>query len=158
MPTAANLLRGHEGGNHLASMDSPTAFVAVALAAVSWDGVLSRAGSRALRHELDYRVPFNAMSDGEMIALFDRLLSEMRAEGAKALAIRAARVLDPHQRCTAFAVAAEIMRSDGELVAEERQILDDLATELAISASDSTKVLEVMDMLHASLEGSAVPA
>jgi tellurite resistance protein len=139
-------------------MDSPTAFVAVALAAVSWDGVLSRAGSRALRHELDYRAPFNAMSDGAMIALFDRLLSEMRAEGAKALMARAARVLDPHQRRTAFAVAAEIMRSDGELVAEERQILDDLATGLEISAGDSTKVLEVMDMLHASLEGTPVPA
>lgn len=139
-------------------MDSPTAFVAVALAAVSWDGVLSRAGSRALRHELDYRAPFSTMSDGEMIALFDRLLSEMRAEGAKSLMARAAKVLDSHQRRTAFAVAAEIMRSDGELVPEERLILDDLAAGLEISSADRAKVLEVMDMLHASLEGSAVPA
>jgi len=32
------------------SMDSATAFAAIALAAVSWDGVLTMAGSRALRH------------------------------------------------------------------------------------------------------------
>ena len=41
--------------NAMDTMDSPTAFVAVALAAVSWDGVLTKAGSRALRHSLDYR-------------------------------------------------------------------------------------------------------
>ena len=63
-------------------MDSPTAFVAVALAAVSWDGLLTRAGSRALRHSLDYRVPFNQMGDAAMIQLFDQLLADLRHDGA----------------------------------------------------------------------------
>ena len=40
------------------TLDAPSAFAAIALAAVSWDGVLSMAGSRALRHSLDYRHPF----------------------------------------------------------------------------------------------------
>jgi hypothetical protein len=39
-------------------LDAPSAFAAIALAAVSWDGVLTPAGSRALRHALDYRHPF----------------------------------------------------------------------------------------------------
>ncbi len=139
-------------------MDSPTAFVAVALAAVSWDGVLSRAGSRALRHSLDYRAPFQQMGDAEMIQLFDRLLAELRAEGAPLMMARAAKQLDPHQRRTAFAVAAEIMRSDGELVAQERRILEDLAQQLEIDAPESDRILQVMDLLHASLVRSPVLA
>ncbi len=141
-----------------AVMDSATAFVALALAAVSWDGVLTRAGSRALRHALDYRPPFNAMGDEAMIRLFDRLLAELRAEGPVPLMARAAEQLDAHQRRTAFAVAAEIMRSDGELVAEERRILAALADHLAIPEPDTSRILEVMDTLHASLVRSPVLA
>ncbi len=48
-------------------MDTPTALAAVALAAVSWDGILTRAGTRSLRHVLDYRAPYNQRSEQEMI-------------------------------------------------------------------------------------------
>lgn len=139
-------------------MDSPTAFVAVALAAVSWDGLLTRAGSRALRHSLDYRVPFNQMGDAAMIQLFDQLLADLRRDGAPILMARAALQLDPHERRTAFAVAAEIMRSDGPLVPDEQQILSDLAAQLEIPDSESARILEVMDILHAELVSSPVAA
>ncbi|MCT0217502.1 tellurite resistance TerB family protein [Synechococcus sp. CS-1329] len=139
-------------------MDSPTAFVAVALAAVSWDGVLTRAGSRALRHSLDYRVPFNQLGDAAMIQLFDRLLADLRRDGAPILMARAALQLDPHERRTAYAVAAEIMRSDGPLVAQEQQILTDLAAQLDLDPSDSVRILEVMEILHAELVCSPVAA
>jgi tellurite resistance protein len=144
--------------NAMDSMDSPTAFVAVALAAVSWDGVLTKAGSRALRHALDYREPFRHMSDAEMIQLFDRLLAQLRLEGSRQLMEHASAVLDPRQRLTAFTVAAEIMRSDGELVAEEQRILADLASQLAIPTAQHDQILHVMDLLHASLVGSPVLA
>jgi tellurite resistance protein len=139
-------------------MDSPTAFVAVALAAVSWDGVLTRAGSRALRHSLDYRAPYSQMGDAAMIQLFDRLLADLRRDGVPILMARAALQLDPHQRRTAFAVAAEIMRSDGELVEQEQRILADLADQLEINPSESAKILEVMDILHAELIRTPVMA
>jgi hypothetical protein len=71
---------------------------------------------------------------------------------------RAALQLDPHERRTAFAVAAEIMRSDGPLVAQEQQILADLAAQLEIETSDSSRILEVMDILHAELVCSPVAA
>ena len=91
------------------SMDAPTAFAAVALAAVSWDGALTMAGTRALRHALDYRAPFKGRSDKEMITLMDTLLQGLRAKGAIGLMEEAAAVLDDRQRHTAYAVAAEIM-------------------------------------------------
>ena len=39
-------------------MDSLTAFAAIGLTAVAWDGSLTPAGGRAFRHALDYREPY----------------------------------------------------------------------------------------------------
>ena len=132
-------------------MSASTAFAAVALAAVSWDGALTMAGSRALRHALDYRPPYRQRTDEDMIALMDNLLQRMRARGAEGLMDDAAAVLDERQRHTAYAMAAEILRSDGPLEPKECEILDNLAATLGLDASETRKVQEVMDVLHANV-------
>lgn len=133
------------------SMDLPHAFAAIALAAVSWDGVLSMAGSRALRHCLDYRHPFRDFDDQRMVTLMNDLLTALRGKGAQHLMVEAAAALSPRQRATAYAVAAEIMRSDGPLLADERNILDNLAGTLELDPAESERILAVMDVLHADL-------
>lgn len=130
-------------------IDAPTAFAAIALAAVSWDGVLSMAGSRALRHALDYRHPYCDYGDAGMVQLMDQLLRQMRNKGAQHLMVEAAEALTPRQRSTAYAVAVEIMRSDGPLQADERNILGNLAGTLNLPEPETERVLAVMDMLHA---------
>ena len=135
------------------ALDAPSAFAAIALAAVSWDGVLSMAGSRALRHALDYRHPFCDYGDAGMVQLMDRLLRDMRRKGAQHLMVESAEALNPRQRATAYAVAAEIMRSDGPLADDERNILSNLASTLELSENDTQKVLAVMDVLHADVVG-----
>lgn len=135
------------------AIDAPTAFAAIALAAVSWDGVLSMAGSRALRHSLDYRHPYCDYGDAGMVQLMDHLLRQMRSKGAQHLMVEAAEVLNPRQRATAYAVAAEIMRSDGPLQADEQNILSNLASTLALPEAETEKVLGVMDVLHADVIG-----
>ena len=126
-------------------------FAAVALAAVCWDGVMSMAGSRSLRHALDYRLPFRHYSDADMVQLLDGLLGQLRTQGAQHLMVEAAAALTPRQRSTAFAVAAEIMRSDGELEEDERNILSNLAAVLNLEESLTGDILQVMDVLHGSL-------
>ena len=81
-----------------AAMAAPTAFAAIALAAVSWDGMLSRAGSRALRHALDYREPFRQLGDSAMVELMNGLLTALRAKGAQHLMVEAAEALSPKQQ------------------------------------------------------------
>lgn len=134
------------------SFSAADGFAAVALAAVCWDGVISMAGSRTLRHTLDYRVPFRHYSDAEMVQLLDGLMAQLRTQGAQHLMVEAAAALTPRQRGTAFAVAAEIMRSDGELQEDERNILSNLAAVLNLEESLTSNILEVMDILHGSLE------
>jgi tellurite resistance protein len=84
-----------------------------------------------------------------MVRLMDQLLRDMRRKGAQHLMVEAAEVLNPRQRATAYAVAAEIMRSDGPLEADERNILSNLATTLGLSTEETERVLSVMEVLHA---------
>jgi len=135
--------------SHNAPMPAATAFAAIALAAVSWDGMLSRAGSRALRHALDYREPYRQLGDSAMVELMNDLLTSLRGKGAQHLMVEAAEALSPRQRATAYAVAAEIMRSDGPLQADERNILANLAATLELEPALTTAVQEAMDLLHA---------
>jgi hypothetical protein len=107
------------------------------------------AGSRALRHALDYRHPFCDFGDAGMVQLMDRLLRDMRQKGAQHLMVESAAALNPRQRATAYAVAAEIMRSDGPLAEDEKNILGNLASMLELSEEETQKVLSVMDVLHA---------
>lgn len=132
-----------------AVMPAANAFAAIALAAVSWDGMLSRAGSRALRHALDYREPYRQLGDSAMVELMNDLLTSLRGKGAQHLMVEAAEALSPRQRATAYAVAAEIMRSDGPLQADERNILANLAATLELDPDLTAAVQEAMDLLHA---------
>ncbi len=132
-----------------AVMSTTTAFAAIALAAVSWDGALSPAGARALRHALDYREPYRQQGDTAMVELMNTLLADLRAKGPQHLMVEAAEALTPRQRATAYAVAAEIMRSDGPLQDDERNILTNLAATLELERGQTERVHEVMDLLHA---------
>lgn len=134
------------------SMETPQAFAAIALAAVSWDGVLSSAGARSLRHALDYRQPFRQYDEGQMVRLMDALLADLRSKGAQQLMVQAAAVLSPTQRATAYAAATEIMRSDGPLQPDECNILRNLAEVLELDPDLTAAVGRVMDVLHADLQ------
>jgi len=57
----------------------------------------------------------------------------------------------PDQRMTAFAVAAEIMRSDGSFQQDELNILNNLASVLALDDVFTFEVMRVMDVLHSDL-------
>lgn len=139
----------------LSDLDAPSAFAAIALAAVSWDGVLTPAGSRALRHVFDYRQPFAGDGEERMVRLLDRLLRRLQEIGAQHLMVEAAAVLNPEQRSTAYAVAAEIMRSDGHLQPDEQNILDNLQAVLELQPEQTAPILAVMNILHADLRTAA---
>ncbi len=132
-------------------MDSLTAFAAIGFAAVSWDGHFTKAGTRAFRHALDYREPFCNMPDAEMIGLLDELLELRREVGSHNMMLRAARCLTPAQRMTAYAMASEIMRSDGPFQREERSFLDHLAVMLEISGFEAQRIDAVFEIFHSRL-------
>ncbi len=143
---------GPETPTTVAAMAAPEAFLAIALAAVSWDGVLSPAGTRALRHAIDYRHPYVDLADQDVALMIDGLLARLRSQGAQQLMLRAAAGLSPELRRTAFAAAAEIMRSDGPLQADEQNILSTLAATLDLPEADTAPILALMEVLHAAVQ------
>lgn len=86
-----------------------------------------------------------------MVRLLDQLLAELRRKGAQHLMVDAAALLNPDQRQTAYAVATEIMRSDGLLQDDERNILMNLAIVLNLEIDLTAQINRVMDILHASV-------
>jgi len=97
------------------------------------------------------RRPVRGRFATRMVKLMDHLLHRLQRIGAQHLMVEAAAVLSPEQRSTAYAVAAEIMRSDGHLQADERNILDNLATVLELDAALAEQILSVMNLLHADI-------
>ncbi len=112
------------------------------------------AGSRSLRHALDYRLPFRDFDEAQMLHLLDTLLKQLRDKGAQHLMVDGAAVLNAKQRGSAFAVAAEIMRSDGPLQEDEQNILVNLASVLELDSTLTTDILNVMDVLHSDIQDS----
>ncbi len=131
------------------SMPVEEAFLAVALAAVSWDGTLTAAGTRALRHAIDYRTPYRELGEAKAALLINTVLERLRERGAQHLMLEAAESLSADLCRSAYAVAAEIMRSDGALQPDELNILSSLAVTLQLDDADTATVLEVMEVLHA---------
>lgn len=124
------------------------AFVAIALAAVACDGDLAALEARALRQSLEYRHPYCTYSDEAMVQLLDRLLLILREQGGDALVEQAVPLLQPAQRETALAVAADLTRADHVETSDERQFLASLATRLGLSEERSATILEVIAVLN----------
>ncbi|QNI72883.1 hypothetical protein SynNOUM97013_00812 [Synechococcus sp. NOUM97013] len=91
------------------------------------------------------------MPDAEMIGLLDELLELRREMGSHNMMLRAAQCLTPAQRMTAYAMASEIMRSDGPFQRQERAFLDHLALMLEISGFEAQRIDAVFEIFHARL-------
>lgn len=124
------------------------AFAAIALAAVACDGELAALEARGLRQQLEYRQPYCTYSDLAMADLLDRLLQIVREQGCDALVLQAAPLLQPHQRETALAVAADLTRADHIETSTEHRFLRELADQLAIQPERSAQILEVIALLN----------
>ena len=124
------------------------AFAAIALAAVACDGELAALEARGLRQQLEYRQPYCTFSDTAMAELLDRLLLILRQQGCEALVRQSAPLLEPAQRETALAVAADLTRADHIETSDEHRFLLELAHHLEITPERSDQILEVIALLN----------
>jgi len=124
------------------------AFAAIALAAVACDGELAPSEARALRQQLEFRQPFCAYGDGEMVALLDRLLLILREQGCEALVAQAVPLLQGEQRQTALAVAVSLTQADHVQTMDEARFLQGLGQQLAIAPERVAVILDVIALLN----------
>ncbi|MBI5513554.1 MAG: TerB family tellurite resistance protein [Deltaproteobacteria bacterium] len=77
-------------------------------------------------------------------ALLSRCFEGLEREGFHARIARASRTLDADQRALALTLAAAVALGDGALVADERDVFDDLARAFAVPEGDARRVLDAV--------------
>lgn len=132
----------------LSVMNPAEAFAAVALAAVACDGVMGHDEARALRGQLECRLPFSGRSEESMGRMFDGLLERLRSEGWRSLIKAAIPVLSLPQRETALAMAAQLVHCDRVVTPQEMELLTEMAALTDLPADRAALILDVVAVLN----------
>ncbi|MEM9505616.1 MAG: tellurite resistance TerB family protein [Cyanobacteria bacterium P01_E01_bin.43] len=120
------------------------AFAAVALVAIAADGYLSDQEGRDMTNMLSRMHIFQSYSHDVMHRMFDKLLSMLKLQGPSTLIDLAKAQLPQDLRETAFAVATDLVLSDGTVTSQEQAFLDDLYRILEIPGDTALQIVKVM--------------
>ena len=120
------------------------AFAAVALVAIAADGYLSDQEGRDMTMILSRMQLFRSFSNDVMHRMFDKLLAMLKHQGPGDLIDLAKRCLPQDLRDTAFAIATDLVLSDGTVTAQEQAFLDDLYRILEIPGDTALQIVQVM--------------
>ncbi|MBE7382003.1 MAG: tellurite resistance TerB family protein [Leptolyngbya sp. SIO1E4] len=120
------------------------AFAAVALVAIAADGYLSDQEGRDMTMLLSRMQLFRSFSNDVMHRMFDKLLAMLKRQGPGELIGLSKSCLPQDLRETAFAVATDLVLSDGTVTSQEQAFLDDLYRILEIPGDTALQIVQVM--------------
>ena len=125
------------------ALNAAEAFASICLVAIASDGYLSESESAEMKMRLSRMKLFEDSLDG-LDRMKDYLVDNLKKYGPNEL-IKSAQVsLPPQLSSTAFAIAVDLVFSDGTVSSEERAFIDDLRKILAIPDDLALKIVEVM--------------
>ncbi|WP_008311860.1 tellurite resistance TerB family protein [Leptolyngbya sp. PCC 6406] len=133
-----------EKGMTETQLTAAESFAAVALVAIAADGYLSDQESRDMSMMLSRMQLFRTYSNDLMHRMFDKLLAMLKREGPGELVNLAKACLPPELRPTAFAIATDLVLSDGTVTSQEQAFLDDLYRILEIPGDTALQIVQVM--------------
>ncbi len=133
-----------EKGMTDAQLSPAESFAAVALVAIAADGYLSEQESRDMTIMLARMQLFASYSNDVMHRMFDKLLSMLKQQGPGDLIALAKSCLPQDLRETAFAIATDLVLSDGTVTSQEQAFLDDLYRILEIPGDTALQIVQVM--------------
>ncbi|MEB3163323.1 MAG: tellurite resistance TerB family protein [Prochlorothrix sp.] len=125
-------------------LNGAEAFAAIALTAIAADGYLSDEEAQSLPYVLSRMNLFQGYANAQMERLFDKLLTIMKNQGIAVLLAAAQTALPEKLEQTAFAVATDLILSDGCVTPEEQTFLDELHRVLKISEATAQNIIDVM--------------
>jgi hypothetical protein len=130
-------------------MNQAEAFASITVAAVAADQAFVGDEARLIREQLLRRSPYRTMPLEAFGDLFSGLLLRLRDGGWQALVREAAPLLQPEQRATAFALAAQLIHCDRQVSAAEEDFLKQLAETLELGRERGRQIVEVCALLNA---------
>ena len=120
------------------------AFTAVLTTAMAADGYATEEELRLMRDDLFSMQLFKALDEEERLHMLDRVLKLVQTPGPEVLLTSAQALLSPELRETAFAMAADIVTSDGSIAVEETAYLEQLQTALEIPTELAELLIKAM--------------
>ncbi|MES1022934.1 tellurite resistance TerB family protein [Gloeocapsa sp. BRSZ] len=120
------------------------AFLAIALAAIASDGYIADAEAQSIYVAISRMKLFNSYPLDVIKKMINNLVGIMERQGVNTLLNAAVAVLPHDLEETAFAIATDLILTDGELTEEEEDLLNHLYQVLDISEDTATKIIDVM--------------
>lgn len=133
-------------GTSSAPFTQPEAFAAILIAVIAADGDISEEEKDDFVARVTRMKLFRAIHGKEFSSLIDKLFRILRKEGPNELALRGAEALRADLKATAFAVATDMIFSDGSVEEEETSLLEKLQRSLGISDEVAAKIVEVIEL------------
>ncbi|MFK8182195.1 MAG: tellurite resistance TerB family protein [Phormidesmis sp.] len=125
------------------AMNAMEAFAAICLVAIASDGYLSDSEETEMRLRLSRMKLFQESLD-QLDQLKIYLVDNLKKHGPNELISSAKAALPPNLAPTAFAIAVDLVFSDGTVSAQEQAFVDDLRRILEIPDELALKIVEVI--------------
>jgi tellurite resistance protein len=119
-------------------------FAAILLLVTAADGYLADDESRLLSVTLQRMKLFRSYSSDVISRMIDKLCGMLRREGIEVLLEAAINALPHDLYETAFAIATDLILSDGEVTKEEETLLGILCHKLELNEGDASQIIKVM--------------
>lgn len=121
-------------------------FAGIALAAIAADGVITQEEANGLGTTLSRMKLYSGMNSRQLNGVFEKLIKVIRGEGVETLLAKSAAAVKAELRPTAFAVAADLVMSDGHVDGAEKAFLEKIQKSLAVDDATAMKVVEVIQI------------
>ena len=120
------------------------AFIAITLAAIASNGHLSKEESRHVSGVLSRMKLFKSYTNDLLVDMFEKLLNILRTEGIDTLFRAAQSSLPDNLKESAFALATDMVLSNGDMTNEEQDFLSDLYHCLNINSDMANQIVKVI--------------
>jgi hypothetical protein len=120
------------------------AFVCLLIASARADGSVSAHEANSIEHIVAGMQLFRGQSHEGLYKVFATASERIKEHGVPSVVQVAATLVPKELRATAFAVAIDLMLSDGQLSPNEEGFVDNLRTLLNVERDAATKIIDVL--------------
>ncbi len=120
------------------------AFAGVLLCATACDGHIADEEGRSLMLILSQRRLYQRLSEQQFGSMMDRLVGLLRKNGPEQLLAKCTPLVPPELRETVFANAVDIVMANGSVDSDEKEFVNDVATQLELDTERAKKIIKVM--------------
>ncbi len=125
------------------------AFVSLLIASARADGVVSAHEANSIEHVVAGMKLFRGYSHEKLRKVFATAAERIKEQGTPSVVQAAAAVVPRELGATTFAVAVDLMLSDGRLSPREEGFADELRTLLSVERDTAARIVDVLSTKNA---------